>query len=169
MQKDHGIGPFESTLQASCQWIHEYGVALGERHPPRAFRHLRAALHAIRDQLPLTDAVALGAQLPMLLRGAYFEGFAPGRTPEPDSTRTSEQHRDRLGCELVGRLETSSHDAVRALFTLLEKRLDPGLLGRVRQLLPEDLRDLSSDAVPRAAAPLPAERSAPIESAQGTR
>jgi uncharacterized protein (DUF2267 family) len=35
----------------------------------RSFRLLRTVLQALRDWLPVNEAVDLGAQLPMLLRG----------------------------------------------------------------------------------------------------
>jgi len=35
---------------------------------------LSAVLHALRDRLTVSEAAQLGAQLPMLVRGFYYEG-----------------------------------------------------------------------------------------------
>ena len=40
-------------------------------------------LHAVRDRLQVNDAVSLGAQLPELLRGAYYEQWRPAKQRRP--------------------------------------------------------------------------------------
>ena len=46
-----------------------------------AYKALRAVLQTLRDRLPMQEAVHFGAQLPMLLRGLYYEGWKPAQTP----------------------------------------------------------------------------------------
>jgi len=45
---------------------------------------VRAGLHALRDRLIPDEAVDLGAQLPMLVRGMHYEGWKPNATPSDD-------------------------------------------------------------------------------------
>ena len=48
-------------------------------HPNKAYLALRTVLHALRVE----EAVDLGAQLPMLIRGLYYEGLdARGQAPQ---------------------------------------------------------------------------------------
>jgi uncharacterized protein (DUF2267 family) len=41
----------------------------------------RAVLHALRDRLPLDNAVHFAAQLPMFLRGLFYDGWKPSQVP----------------------------------------------------------------------------------------
>jgi uncharacterized protein (DUF2267 family) len=43
----------------------------------QAYQALRAVLQTIRDGLPVMEPVHLGSQLPMLVRGMYYEGWTP--------------------------------------------------------------------------------------------
>jgi hypothetical protein len=43
----------------------------------KVYQALCAVLHVMRDRLPVEEAVHLGAQLPMLVRGFYDEGWKP--------------------------------------------------------------------------------------------
>jgi uncharacterized protein (DUF2267 family) len=47
-----------------------------------AYRVLRSFLHALRDQLTVDEAAKLAAQLPIFVRGVFYEGWDPSRTPE---------------------------------------------------------------------------------------
>jgi uncharacterized protein (DUF2267 family) len=38
-------------------------------------------LHVLRDRLPVPEAAHLGAQLPMLVRGFYYDNWKPTATP----------------------------------------------------------------------------------------
>lgn len=51
-----------------------------------AYNALRAVLHALRDRLPPDVAVHLGAQLPMLVRGIYYEGWYMAGKPTKERT-----------------------------------------------------------------------------------
>jgi hypothetical protein len=42
---------------------------------------LRETLHAVRDFLTVDEAADLSAQLPVLIRGLFFEGWVPAKTP----------------------------------------------------------------------------------------
>ncbi len=149
MIKDEKIEAFESTLQASHAWINEYGAKLGQAHPPLAFRCLRAALHVIRDRLPVAEAAALAAQLPMLLRGAYYEGWRPmHKAPRiHDANEVYQAVSNELGDGLGAR----PHDVMRALFVVLEDHVAPGEIKKLRGILPQPLREMWSSAVPSAA------------------
>jgi len=61
---------FDASLQKTQVWFNDLMSELGwQEQPQKAYLALRAALHALRDRLTVEEAVHLGAQLPILIRG----------------------------------------------------------------------------------------------------
>jgi uncharacterized protein (DUF2267 family) len=138
-----GFDVFDRTVQKSLLWLDELAHDLGgDRHG--AYRALRAVFHALRDRLVPTEAIELSAQLPMLLRGLYFEGWVP-------SERPVKIKQPALLIELVRReLGPSSspehaYATIEAVFRLLDRHLSAGELDAVRRALPHGIRALWPD------------------------
>jgi uncharacterized protein (DUF2267 family) len=131
---------FTETLEKTGVWLEELMEDLGNATPRRAYSVLRAVLHALRDRLTVDEAVTLGAQLPMLVRGFYYEGWRPaGR---PIKYRHKQEFLDLIG-ELYSGLEESQREpAARAVFRLLANHVTGGELHHVRAQLPPELRIL---------------------------
>ena len=75
--KSARVAAFDSTLQTTNLWITEILQRLHWRDRHAAYHALRSVLHVLRDRLTIEKVVALGAQLPMLIRGFYYEGWHP--------------------------------------------------------------------------------------------
>jgi uncharacterized protein (DUF2267 family) len=133
------IDAIESTIQSTMEWIHAMGVALGQQHPPLAFRCLRAGLHAIRDRLPQSEVAALGAQLPMLVRGAYYEGWSPNH-PERRA-KTIDDLAEHVRTELQGGMAAPPHDVVHATIKVLHDHVDRHEVAKIWALMPEPIRE----------------------------
>ena len=71
----------DSTIQKTHEWLKDITDGLGFPNQWAAFAALRGTLHTLRDRLPREHAAQLGAQLPMLIRGLYYEGWDPLREP----------------------------------------------------------------------------------------
>src|SRR5215813_9589649 len=70
----------EHTVQTADIWLEELCEILGPGHT-MAWKVLSTVLHKLRDRLPLPLAAHLGAQLPLLIRGVYYDQFKPERLP----------------------------------------------------------------------------------------
>src|ERR1044072_8696714 len=69
------------SVEKAHIWLNEMADELGTDDRQEAYRVLRAYLHALRDRLPVNEAAQLAAQLPELIRGIYYEGWNPSKTP----------------------------------------------------------------------------------------
>lgn len=66
---------FDNYLKDAKTWLHELCDQLGIDDEKKAGRIFRSVLHALRDRIPTGEALHLGAQLPIIWKGIYYDGF----------------------------------------------------------------------------------------------
>jgi len=134
---DATLPVFEQTLQKTNDWIDAVAASLHAEDRHRAYQALRATLHALRDRIGPNEAAQFGAQLPLLLRGAYSEGWHPAGKPLKERQR--EQFLDHIRDEIsVGDAE----DTARAVFEVISSLISAGEVEDIVWMLPEGVRDL---------------------------
>ncbi len=72
-----GLEVFDSTVQKTNIWLNDILEELHWEDRNKAYMALRTTLHALRDRLTLEEVAQFSAQLPMLIRGIYYEGWDP--------------------------------------------------------------------------------------------
>ncbi|MEA2515327.1 MAG: hypothetical protein QOJ59_4816 [Thermomicrobiales bacterium] len=136
-----GLDVFDATVQKTNTWLKEIAEELywDDRH--RAYLALRGTLHALRDYLVPDEAAHLAAQLPLLVRGMYYEGWDPSRTPTTERSR--EDFLGRIAAEFA-RADPSVNPArvAGAVLRVLSEHIAGGELDDVRQSLPKDVREV---------------------------
>ena len=100
---------------------------------------LRAVLHHLRDRLTLEEAVDLGAQLPTMIRGIYYEGWRPSKTPT--KARSLQDFVDEVSAREFPNAVPVER-AIRDVFALLAHHCDPGEISDVIGQLPSELKTL---------------------------
>ena len=132
-----GIDVFDKTLQTTHIWLDEIMAEIG---PDRqlAWKVLSTVLHKLRDRLPVEAAAHLGAQLPLLVRGVYYDQFQPAR--QPSDCKRIEEFKAEVAKWLSDVRPIDPDAAVRAVFRVLSHHLDPGQIAKVQAILPESIR-----------------------------
>lgn len=132
---------WDQAIDKGSVWIKELGAELGWTDEHAVLGALRAVLHAVRDRLPSDEAAELAAQLPLLLKGVYFDGWDPSATPA--RARSRHAFLTLVRRHLGGRAgEADVEKIIRAVFKLLATHVSEGEIHDVRGALPAELADL---------------------------
>ena len=134
---------FDSTWQKSHQWLKELEELGPFQTEEQAYSAFRAVLHALRDRLTVTEAAHLASELPMLIRGFYYEGWKPSSVPV--SVRDRDGFIAAVRQELRSNVPYDPEQATRAVFALLARKVSAGEIRDVKQMLPEPIRSLWPD------------------------
>lgn len=133
------IDDFNAAVRATEDWLDDFVHRLGWHDRERAYLALVAALHALRDCLPRDEATYVGAQLPALLRGFYYEGWHPAAHAVIKSRSAFLQrihdavHRDP---------GVDPEQVARAIFAMLAARLPAGEVEDAKAAMPTALHNL---------------------------
>jgi len=144
-----GLAVFDKTLQTTNIWLNEIMAELG---PDRqvAWKVLSTVLHKLRDRLPVEAAAHLGAQLPLLVRGAYYDQYAPAR--QPVECDRMEDFTAEVAEWLSDIRPVDPEAAIAAVFATLSRHVDAGQTAKVRDILPKPLRSFWERCEPALAA-----------------
>ncbi len=135
-----GLDVFDHTIQVTNLWLKELMERLGTDDRHRAYLALRAVLHALRDRLTVDEAAHLGAQLPLLVRGIYYEGYHPAGKPLRE--RHVEEFLAHVRDSFRKDPEVDAERIARAVFALLKEKISSGEIEDVRHSMPRELRQL---------------------------
>ena len=131
---------FDTTIQKTNVWLKDIMEQEGWEDKHRAYVALRAVLHALRDRLGLEEAVHLASELPMLVRGFYFDGWEPSGKPE--RIRSKEKFLNRISEELPNYPDLDPEHLARSVFSLLSEKIGGGEVKNIISTLPKGIRDL---------------------------
>lgn len=134
-----GVHAFDNTALESMHWLQEIHESCHLENKKDAFRALRVVLRALRDRLNVDEAAELGAQLPLLVRGFYFEGWAPA--DKPIKTRRQKEFIDLVARELACDARNALN-VTRGVFRVLRNHMSAGELLDVSDNLPASLQKI---------------------------
>jgi uncharacterized protein (DUF2267 family) len=129
----------ERSVHKTNEWLKELMDELGEDRDD-AWRMLKAYLQVLRDRLTPDEAAELAAQLPMVVRGAFYEGFDPSR--QPVKLRTREEFLSQLA-ERAQLADAEQAERVADTVTrVLERHITEGEMEEVLTQLPSEVREV---------------------------
>ena len=137
-----GFEVFDDTIQRTNTWLKDLMQELNWSDRRKTYVVFRCVLHALRDHLSVRDAVHVGEQLPMLIRGAYYEHWEPSGKPSP--LRSREEFFSGLAGSLSrdGENTASAETVTRAVFRLLDRKATEGEIADLQAILPPAVTDL---------------------------
>jgi uncharacterized protein (DUF2267 family) len=134
-----GLEVFDRTLQITNTWLDEVMETL-PRDRKLAWHILGSVLRTIRDRVPVNLSAHLGAQIPLLVRGTYYDQWRPSETPK--AWRSADEFLSIISEELSSQKPVDAKDAAQAVFRVLNHHVDPNQVEKVRHALPEDVQAL---------------------------
>lgn len=128
-----------STVQKTKQWITELMQQMQWNDAQKAFHGLRAVLHTLRDRLTIKEASDLAAQLPMLLRGMYYECWQPNQVPVKD--RAKEDFLSHIFKAFPDDPSVDPERLTRSVIHVLRSHVSEGEIDDIQAILPKPLRE----------------------------
>lgn len=132
----------ENNIHQTMDWIYaiEEACHWDDDNQRRAFVALRAVLHQLRDLLTIEEAAHLSAQLPLVIRGIFFENWNPNPT-------TSEMIEKAEFLGSIAKLlypyqELDVEKTTRGVFQVLRGKLPPGEFDKIISTIPKEIREL---------------------------
>jgi uncharacterized protein (DUF2267 family) len=128
----------ESSIQKTNLILKDIEQAYGwpKEQRNQSYCALRTVLHLLRDRLPVQESVEFAAQLPLLVRGIYFDGWKPMDVP-------IKLNRDDFLFEVRQRfpfdLDGGTERVVRVVLDALSRHVTPGQWNDVKDNMPQDL------------------------------
>lgn len=133
-----GLDIFDKAVQKSNEWLNELGRhdGIGPDHQ-RAYHGLRSVLWTLRDRLTVEEAFHLSAQLPLLIRGMFWDGYRPAGKPE--KLKSPDEFLQKVQERLAQMNGPNADDATKAVLDLLGRHVPEGELAHVRHMMPKPL------------------------------
>lgn len=133
-----GLDIFDKAVQKSNEWLNELGQHDGiGPDSQRAYHALRAVLWTLRDRLTVEEAFHLSAQLPLLLRGMFWDGYRPAE--KPDKIKTPDEFLQKVQERLAQMNGPNADQATRAVMELLQRHVPEGEMQHVLHMMPKPL------------------------------
>lgn len=132
-----GLENLDSAIQKFNLWLKDLDEKLHWQDRRKSYKTLKVTLHAIRDHLTINQTAHFSAQLPLIVRGIYYDGWVPSRVPIKE--RRLQQFYDHIrhnfdqapGSQLIDPERLSQ-----AVFEVLNEHVSVGEIEDVRGELP---------------------------------
>lgn len=135
------ISAFNQTIEKSHKWLKDLKDVGDFSSEEQAYCVLRSVLHSLRDRLIVDEAVHLASQVPMLIRGMYFEGWKPAATPHKE--RNKEAFLESISSHLKKTANNIDPEfAAQTVFQFLKQKISEGEIEDIKSELPAEILTL---------------------------
>lgn len=132
------ISNIEKGIHDFNMWIKEIKEEL-KCSDQNAYTALQATLQTLRDRLTVNEAVHLGAQLPIIIKGVYYDKWKPADKPEKldKLTFTSKVHN-----KFNNDPDVNPENFIQTVFYVIQKNITNGEIEDIKSVLPPDIANL---------------------------
>lgn len=127
------VSVFENTLHKSELWVMAMRPELDWLSNDTLYHILRAVLHALRDNLSIDEAAHFSAQLPLLLRGSFYECWDPQRVQPKGLSKQEFMEAVRNNFKPVDRLNFDLEVAVSSALGVIMGHISSGEMDDIIQ------------------------------------
>jgi uncharacterized protein (DUF2267 family) len=120
------------AIEEECGWE--------EDDQKQAFMALRAVLQELRSLLPLESAIHLSAQLPLIIRGLFFENWSTHT--DQFKIRKKEDFLVAIATKLFPYPGTNAETATKGILNVIRNKISEGEWDKIMAVLPTDLKEL---------------------------
>ena len=135
---EQGLETIESTTQKTHEWIARVAETM-HMEKRDAWKCLRAVLQTMRDRLPVDLAVHFGAQLPMLVRGLFYEGWEPSKVPIKMSR---EEFLAVVQSRIIADRVINPVETVQNVLAIIASHIGGGEMQKAMDSFPRDMQSL---------------------------
>jgi len=135
-----GLDVFDTTIEKSNLILKEIEAQFGwEGRRNQSYLALRSVLHALRDRLPIDEAVNFSAQLPLLIKGVFFDGWSTEKVPIKMNRPQFEQYVSKQFKFDTGE---GIDEVIRVVLNSVFDNIDPAEADKIINSLPKDINNL---------------------------
>ncbi len=131
---------FSKNTQKVHEWLKDINQNADWDDQNKSMAVLRATLHELRDNLLIDHIAHLSAQLPLIIRGMFFENWQPNDCPVKD--RKAQIFLDAVEDQLYPYTDINIEKGVKAVLKTLSKHLSPGETAKIKNALSKEIQQL---------------------------
>ena len=141
---------FDEHAQRGNEFLQLIALELGDTSNKEAAERItRAVFRSLRELLTLEENFQLIAQLPIILKGLYVEGWAPQKKNKKRSKKLDDFYLDVIKEEgAKARKDFTTEDEIKkgvnAVFTVLRMYISEGQMKDAKAVVPDEIKILFS-------------------------
>ncbi len=135
-----GLASFDDTVHTTNRWLADIKENLNWSERGLALKALRTVLHALRDRLPVQLSANFSAQLPILIRGLYYEGW--NGEPNDLKERGLDHFLQPIEEAFSNYPGVEAETVTLAVFDTIRQHVSEGETSKILHALPRKVRDM---------------------------
>ena len=132
---------FDAQLQKAYNYINAFMNKTNTKDPHKAYGVIRAVLHTLRDCLTIEEIAHLGAQLPTIIRGVFYEGWRPNDIPKKIKNPENFFYSVYVEASNLIAIEEAEEMTYTTLY-ILDEHISEGQIRKLKSILPKHLKTM---------------------------